>query len=92
MSPRTELQPFVGQRTRWKGTVEKFGIRKARVYEQRGTVLINSVSEVESKSNTDHVWLTDGRWSEVQLIGDVNYFDALVCPYQRGDIMHRRSR
>ena len=87
--PRLELQPFVGQRTRWKGTVEKFGKRKARGYEQRGTVMINSVSEVESKTKTDHVWLTDGRWSEGLIVGDVIYFDALVCPYRRGDIMDR---
>ena len=87
--PRTELTPFIGKQTRWKGIIGKFGKRLSRGDEQRNTVLLENVREVETQIEIDHSWITGGRWSEGLHVGDVIYFDALVCPYRRGDFFAR---
>ena len=87
--PRTELTQFIGKQTRWKGTVIRFGKRLSRGDEQRNTVLLENVREVETKIEIDHSWITGGRWAAGLIIGDIIYFDALVCPYRRGDFLAR---
>jgi hypothetical protein len=87
---RFKLAQYKGQRRRFEGTFERFGIKSGYKGPEKTLVLLN-VKDVYTREDVcDHLWFTVG----VQLDrlglkeGDVIRFDARVTRYLKGYV-HR---
>ena len=90
---RTELQKIGKEtRNRYKGTVEKMGIKSNRFknFPERTMLLKNVVDVSTGKEVTDHLWFTVGKTlSNLNLRAeDEISFNARVGSYRKG---HRRK-
>ncbi len=83
MSDRPELKKREGLRSRYTGTVERFGIKRSYGHE-KSTLLLRDVRTIEGDLVADHLWFTSGKWSEQIMLGDRIAFDARASGYEKG--------
>lgn len=83
--PRELLGQMIGIRSRFRGTVERFGSKRAYRGPDITTILLRDVvHEATGEIVTDHLWFTSGKWSASVKIGDTIVFDARVGEYLKG--------
>src|SRR5688500_11074531 len=83
---REGLRKLEGQRLRFVGTFDRFGIRDRRTGCRSKTILLRSVHEAENGTLvTDHLWLRCVKSLELLDLrfGDKIAFDARVLTYVR---------
>lgn len=82
---RVDLGKRAGNRFRCRATVERFGTKRAYKGPPIPTILLRDVSDVRlGTALTDHLWFTQGKWSERLSPGDTFEFDGRVGPYTKG--------
>ena len=82
---REKLAKAQNQRMRFKAKVKRFGQKKGWQGEMIQTLLLVDVVAVRnSEIQTDHIWMTAGKWSQEIQEGDSISFDARITEYEKG--------
>lgn len=84
---REKLKERLGERSRYKGTFEKYKLRPAYKGLAKITFVLINVQTINGEEITDHLWFTQGKtWAKLGPLypGDVIAFDARSKPYTKG--------
>ena len=85
---KKRLREFKGKRLRFKGRVERFGLRNLpgtyRGFKKRTVLIVDLENEKTGEVIADHAWLDTGLWSKGILAGYVISFEAKVLKYEKG--------
>ena len=83
---RQKLSVMSGERTTFRGQVERFGARSGWKGSTEATILLVNVTDTKGKLLCDHLWftLTKGFRSLELTPGDIVQFDARVSSYSKG--------
>ena len=90
---REKLKERLWDRSRYKGTFSKYGVKSAYRGWPRVTLCLTDVKTVPSgETVTDHLWFNETK--EFQSLGplypeDIIAFDARVRPYEKGYVNNR---
>jgi hypothetical protein len=87
---RFKLAQYKGQRRRFEGTFERFGIKSGYKGPLRTLVLLKVVDVLTREEVCDHLWFTVGKQLDRLDLkeGDIIRFDARVTRYLKGYV-HR---
>ena len=88
---RIKLSKYEGQRRRFEGTFERFGVKSGyKGRPERTLVLLKVIDTLSKEVVCDHLWFTVGkRLDMLDLKGrDIIQFDARVTSYLKGYV-HR---
>ena len=87
---RKALKHRDGDRFRVRATVERFGTKRGFRGEAIPTLLLKHLRDATTgQILSDHLWFTQGKWSDGLKAGDMIEFDARVGSYEKGYKGHR---
>jgi hypothetical protein len=70
ISDRAALEKREGLRSRYTGSVERFGTKRSYGHEMN-TLLLRDVPTTDGDLVLDHLWFTCGKWSEQISLGEI---------------------
>lgn len=92
---RKDLKERLGERSRYKGTFEKYGVKSSYRGWPKVTILLTEVRSVSSnRLITDHLWFNETKgFQEIGPLypGDIVAFDGRVKPYEKGYVSKRNE-